>query len=287
MENELWRKVYQIVQRPGKSKRPRRATYNDADILLTYLWSVLHDRPVYRACQKSNWPIYYRRRNLPNPSTMTRRLRTNSIQQLMHKVEKELINQCPPRICRWIDAKPLPVSRNSKDKEAAYGYAESGMGKGYKLHAIADESQGFVAWTVREMNLCEWSVADELIAQPDSEGYLIGDGGYDSNRLYDLAWEKSIQLIALRRYRKAKGLGHRPNSPHRLRALSLQETPMGQGLLASRNNIETMFAQLTNPGCGLSPLPNWVRSLFRVEMWVRGKMIIYNLWRQKANSNAA
>ena len=137
MENELWRKVYQIVQRPGKSKRPRRATYNDADILLTYLWPVLHDRPVYRACQKSNWPIYYRRRNLPNPSTMTRRLRTNSIQQLMHKVEKELINQCPPRICRRIDAKPLPVSRNSKDKEAAYGYAEFGMGKGYKLHAIA------------------------------------------------------------------------------------------------------------------------------------------------------
>ncbi|MHC4192166.1 MAG: hypothetical protein ACYSUB_21260, partial [Planctomycetota bacterium] len=39
-----------------------------------------------------------------------------------------------------IDAKPLPVSRNSKDKEAAYGYAESGMGKGYKLHAIADDS---------------------------------------------------------------------------------------------------------------------------------------------------
>jgi hypothetical protein len=265
MENELWRKVYQIVQRLGKNKRPRRATYNDADILLTYLWSVLHDRPVYWACQKSNWPI----------------------QQLMHKVEKELINQCPPRICRWIDAKPLPVSRNSKDKEAAYGYAESGMGKGYKLHAIADGSQGFVAWTVRPMNLREWSVADELIAQLDSEGYLIGDGGYDSNRLYDLAWEKSIQLIALRRYRKAKGLGHRPNSPHRLRALSLQETPMGQGLLASRNNIETMFAQLTNLGCGLSPLPNWVRSLFRVEMWVRGKMIIYNLWRQKAKSNAA
>jgi len=62
---------------------------------------------------------------------------------------------------------------------------------------------------------------------------------------------------------------------------------MGQALLASGNNIETMFAQLTNPGCGLSPLPNWVRSLFRVEMWVGGKMIIYNLWRQKANSNAA
>jgi len=58
---------------------------------------------------------------------------------------------------------------------------------------------------------------------------------------------------------------------------------MGQGLLASRNNIETMFAQLTNPGCGLSPLANWVRSGFRVEMWVRGKMIIYIFGDRKPN----
>lgn len=287
MENELWTKVYQIVQGLGNNKRPKRAIYSDADILLTYLWAVLHDRPVYWACQKSNWPIYYRRRNLPNPSTITRRLRTNSIQQLIREVEKELINRYPPRICRWIDAKPLPISRNSKDKEAAYGYAEYGMGKGYKLHAIADESQGFVIWSVKSMNHCESNVADELIAQLDSEGYLIGDGAYDRNRLYDLACEKSVQLIALQRYRKAQGLGHRPHSPRRLRALSLLKTPMGQKLLASRNNIETMFAQLTNLGCGLSPLPNWVRTLFRVEMWVRGKMIFYQLWRQHKAPNAA
>jgi hypothetical protein len=287
MENELWTKVYQIVQGLGNSKRPKRATYSNADILLTYLWAVLHDRPVYWACQKSNWPIYYRRRNLPNPSTMTRRLRTNSIQQLIRDVEEELINRHPPKIYRWIDAKPLPVSRNSKDKDAAYGHAEYGFSKGYKLHAVADESQGFVAWFVRPMNHNEATVADGLILLLDDEGYLVGDGAYDKNRLYDMAGQKSIQFIAPQRIKNAKGIGHKRNSPYRIRALSLQKHYFGQELLQSRNNIETMFGQLTNLGCGLSPLPNWVRRQFRVEMWVRGKMIFYQLWRQRKTPNAA
>lgn len=287
MENELWTKVYQIVQRLGNNKRPKRATYNDADILLTYLWAVLHDRPIYWACQKTNWPIYYRRRNLPNPSTMTRRVRTDSIQQLMQQVEKETINQCPPRICRWIDSKPLPVSRSSKDKDAAYGHAEYGISKGYKLHAVADESQGFVAWAVRPMNHDEAIVANELITQLDGEGYLVGDGAYDKNRLYDMAGQKSIQFIAPQRIKNAKGIGHKRHSPYRLRALSLQKQYFGKELLQCRNNIETMFGQLTNLGCGLSPLPNWVRRQFRVEMWVRAKIIIYHIWRQKVRPNAA
>ena len=83
MENELLSKVYQMVQQLGNNKTLKRATYTDADIVVIYLWAVLHDRPIYWACKKSNWPIYYRRRNLPNPSTMTRRLRTEGVQQLM------------------------------------------------------------------------------------------------------------------------------------------------------------------------------------------------------------
>ena len=79
MENELWTKLYQMVQQLGKNKRLKRATYTDAQIVLTYLWAVLHDRPIYWACKKSSWPIYDRRKKLPNPSTMTRRLRTAGV----------------------------------------------------------------------------------------------------------------------------------------------------------------------------------------------------------------
>ena len=287
MENELWSKVYQMVQQLGNNKTLKRATYTDADIVVIYLWAVLHDRPVYWACKKSNWPIYYRRRNLPNPSTMTRRLRTEGVQQLMRRLEQRLINRYPACLCRWIDAKPLRIGQYSKDKQAGYGPAGGGMAKGYKLYAVAEQSQGFVAWTVKPMNHCEATVAEELIAQLDSEGYLVGDGAYDKNRLYDLAWEKSIQLIAPQRIKKAKGLGHRRHSPHRLRALWLQKHSLGQALLVSRNHIERMFGQLTNLGCGLSPLPNWVRTQFRVEMWVRAKLIFYHIWRQRNKPHVA
>jgi hypothetical protein len=34
-----------MVQEIGNNKRRKKATYSDADIVLTYLWSVLHDRP--------------------------------------------------------------------------------------------------------------------------------------------------------------------------------------------------------------------------------------------------
>jgi hypothetical protein len=287
MEDELYREVYRIVINLDTGKTLKRATYTDAGILLVYLWAVLHDRPIYWACKKCNWPIHYRRKKLPNASTMSRRLRIVSLQKLIHNVERYFVDKYPSGVCRWIDAKPLAIGKFSKDRQARFGYADGRVGNGYKLYAVADAYKGFVAWCVKPMNWCESTVADELIDQLDSEGYLVGDGAYDRNLLYDQAAKKSIQLIALPRIKDAKALGHRMHSPHRLRGLSLLNSSIGKSLKDSRNTIETMFGQLTNLGCGLSPLPNWVRTQFRVEMWVRGKMIIYQLWRQRKNRNVA
>ena len=55
MENELFKKVYQMVQRIGNNKTLKRATYSNADIVAIYLWAVLHDRPTYWACKKASW----------------------------------------------------------------------------------------------------------------------------------------------------------------------------------------------------------------------------------------
>jgi hypothetical protein len=281
MENELWKQVYQLVTKVAKRKTLKRAKYTDADIVLTYFWAVLHDRPVYWACKKHNWPIYYRRKPLPNPSTMTRRLRTEAIQTLLKEVEQLLINIFPRSICRWIDAKPLPIGGCSKDKQSAFGYGASCIAKGYKLYAVADKNQGFVCWTIKPMNQNEPKVARELIPQLDHEGYLVGDRAYDSNNLYEVASRRSIQLVAGRR--SGKALGHRRHSPHRLRSRELLSRPFGQSLLTGRISIERMFGNLTSFPCGLKPLPHWVRTLFRVEMWVRAKMILYHLWRLQKN----
>jgi hypothetical protein len=279
MENELWKKVYQYVFEIVKNKSIKRATYSHADIILTYLWAVINDRPVYWACKKKNWPIYYRKRKLPNPSTMTRRLRSSEIQMLLKQIERSLIGKFPRSICRWIDAKPLPVGGASKDKHAAFGFGASIIAKGYKLFAIADLNQGFVNWTVKPMNKSESRVARELIVGIEKEGYLVGDGEYDKNHLYEIAGHLNIQLIAPKRIRNAKGLGHRRHSLYRLRAMELQKRKFGESLIFARTIIERMFGNLVTFEGGLKPLPHWVRTLPRVERWVRGKMILYHLWR--------
>jgi hypothetical protein len=285
MESELYKKVYQIIMKIYRRTILKRIKFTDADIVLVYLWAVLHDRPTNWACSRKNWPIYYRKKALPDPSTMCRRLHTQGVLQLLNETEKSLINTFSRKICRWIDAKPLTISGSTTDKQAGFGYAAGCMGKGYKLYAIGDDRQGFVNWRICSMNNSEEVVARELIAHTESEGYLVGDSAYDKNSLYEIAGRKSITLFAPKRFRYSKKLGHRKHSRYRLSSLARLKTPFVQDILENRDNIERMFGQLTNFGCGLKPLPNWVRGLFRVENWVRGKMIFFQIWRQYVSPN--
>ena len=279
MEDELFKQVYHLIKQTAKNKTLKRATFSHAQILRTYFWAVIHDRPIYWACKKKNWPIYHRRHQLPTASTMSRRLRTKAIQKLLKQMEQSLIQSVPRSTCRWIDAKPLPIGGNSKDKDSRFGFGASCIAKGYKLYAIADKNQGFVRWTIKSMNKSESKIAHELIRTLDNQGYLIGDGQYDNNRLYDMVGRKAMQLVTPQRIRNAKGLGHRRHSLYRVRAMDLIKRPFGQSLLESRKGIERMFGNLTCFAGGLKPLPHWVRTLFRVRLWVQAKMILYHTWR--------
>ena len=279
MESELYKKVYQIVMKVYTKTSLKRIKFTDADIAVTYLWAVLHDRPTCWACDKKNWPIYHRRKPLPDASTMCRRLKKTGVDHLLKRVEKFTTDVNPRSLCRWIDGKALRISNISTDPEAGYGYATGGKGKGYRLHAIADIRQGFVAWKVLAINHNESKIAPSLISDIDRGGYLIGDNAYERNHLYDIAASKAIQLFAPRR--RGTSLGHHRHSQYRLEALPRLETAFVNGLIKSRVGIERMFGQLTNFSCGLKPLPNWVRTLRRVEMWVRAKIIFFHLWRLK------
>jgi hypothetical protein len=285
MENELYKKVYQIIMDVYRKTNLKRIKFTDAYIALIYLWAVLHDRPTCWACNKKNWPIYYRRRSLPDPSTMCRRLRKTDVQQLLCQTETFLINTVGRKICRWIDAKPLTISGSTTDKQAGFGHAAGCNGKGYKLYAIGDDNQGFVQWRICPMNHSEEVVARELIGRTEPEGYIVGDSAYDKNSLYEIAGRKAIKLFAPRRYKNSKGLGHIRHSKYRLSSLVRLETPFVQNMFGYRDNIERMFGRLTSFGCGLKPLPSWVRGLFRVENWVRGKMIFFQIWKQYVSPN--
>jgi hypothetical protein len=287
MEDELWRKIYRKVIELGKGSKPKGGTYTDADVTLTFLWGVLHDRPSSWACVRRNWPLHLRRRPLPSASQLSRRLRTKEVCELLRQTEGSWRPAAPQRRrCFWIDGKSLPIGGASGDREAGFGPAAgSTMAKGYKLHAVTSKSQGFCVWEVEPMNISERTVARKLIDQLEGPGSLAGDAHYDANPLYEAAGNRGLQLVAPPQ-RTGKGHGHRRQSPFRLQGLKLVKTPHGKRLLHARDAADRLFGELTTPGGGLGPLPAWVRGLARVRRWVQGKIIIFHIRRYLRNTRA-
>lgn len=272
MENELWKEVYQVVVDMGKQFRSPHKQFADWWVVMTFLWAVVHDRPVSWACLCRNWPIAERYRRFPSPATMSRRLRTPAVQQLLQAVEGSVRQRFNYSWCKWIDALPLPIGGSTEDPDARYGRAASIMAKGYKLYAICDPRAGIEVWDIQPMNVNEKLVAMTMFQLLEGQGYLVGDGEYDSNLLYDAAAVVGFQLIAPKR--KGVALGHQYQSEYRLRAIELQQQPFGKYLLHQRAGIDRFFGQWGNYGAGLKPLPHWVRRPWRVRLWIQGKIIL-------------
>ena len=270
MERELWDELYRILV--SLDKFFWRGWYRNFEILAVFFWAVVHDRPVVWACQRRNWDRPPRR--LPSQSTMSRRLRSAGVQQLLKALEDHLGGS----VLQWvqrIDSKPLPVGSHSKDRHAKLGRAGRGFARGYKLHAIWGSGPLPAAWSIVPMNTGDAPAARELIAKlPKGSGYLVGDKQYDSNPLHAEAAAAGFQVVAPQK-RAGQKLGHRPHHPARLRALELVRCPFGQALLRYRDEIERIFGTLTCTAAGLGPLPAWVRRPHRVHQWVQAKLILY------------
>ena len=120
-------------------------------------------------------------------------------------------------------------------------------------------------------------MARRMLQHLEHSGYLLADGNYDSNKLFDAAMRRGIQFIAPRRGAPKSKLSTRRHSPARLRSKDMLEVDrpvFGRSLMRTRWSIERFFGSLrANPG-GLSHLPAWVRSWRRVRNWVAAKLII-------------
>src|SRR5829696_10150878 len=73
MERELWDQLYSIVVRLDKFYT--KGFFRAAEIVMVFLWAVIHDRPTSWACERRNW-VVTPPSGLPSQSTMSRRLRT-------------------------------------------------------------------------------------------------------------------------------------------------------------------------------------------------------------------
>jgi len=276
MERELWSQLSRAILDTARTRRASaRFTHDMALIVRVYLWAVLHDRPVYWACEARHWDYRTRPKTLPSQSTMSRRLRSQAIVEFMAAVARRVNGQPDVGLIKAIDGKPLTVSRHSLDAQATWGYGQHRVDRGYKLHAIWADTPMPIAWDVQPLNVHEKVVAQRLIPQLSGGGYLLADTNYDGTQLYDLSAGHGHQLLAPRAC-PGRGLGHRRHSAYRLRAIELLEGPgdFGWSIYQQRRHIESHFGGLTSFGGGLVALPAWVRGHHRVRQFVHAKLII-------------
>lgn len=276
MEHELWRRISQTITELDRQFDRRRYRHSVGRVMRVYLWAVLHERPVYWACQRAHWAGVRPPQELPDQSRMSRRLRQKDTQRFLAQLLDRLSDIPGPHLLKIVDGMPLTVSRHSRDKDAAFGRGAGGISRGYKYHAIYGRGSMPLAWSVHPLNIDERRAAADLLEQLPDEGYLLGDRNYDANWFYDCSKQHGQQLVVARRYGPGRGLGHHRHSPHRLRSIDMLEGPgvFGRSLYAHRRKIETRFGNLKSFGGGLTHLPPWVRGLMRVRTYVAAKLVI-------------
>src|SRR5262245_47668898 len=88
MEAVIWKTVYRIVQDVRATRPPRGKRFGDWLIVLTLLWAAMNHRPVSWAVQRGAWPVWCLRwiPRLPSSSTMSRRLRSRTVQEFLKAV---------------------------------------------------------------------------------------------------------------------------------------------------------------------------------------------------------
>lgn len=276
MERERWLRLYRLACELSRTWGWG-YHFSTACIVGVFLWAVIHDRPISWACDARHWPVDLLRGRLPSQSTMSRRLRGKPVQELLDLLENRLKTATSETdeetATKVIDAKPLPVGGNSKDPEARWGRSAGGLAKGYKLYAVWSHAAVPVVWELHPMNASEKTVGHELITRLGGTGYLLGDAQYDSNKLYDWAFDHGYRLLAPRR--KKGEFGRKYVSAQRRFAVQFLEEGGGSAAFhAVRTDIERKFGNCTSFGGGLAPLPAWVRRSHRVQRWVQAKLII-------------
>jgi hypothetical protein len=287
---------HRLLDDPKLAHEPN-CIFGNGIILLVHFYAVLNNRSILWASKIKHWPCWCRAvLGLPSRSQINKRLKSESVTHWIALIDAELRERLPRGKDKVGDGKPLVVGGFSHDPDARWGKMPGdGWAKGYKLHALIDAvSATFDAWEVTPLDAGEATVLrrDLLPACDLRDCTLRADGNYDSNPTYRAVALAGGRHIAPRR-KPGTGLGHRPHHPDRLRARSeLEHGPEAQQRLRqhkrARNRVEQVLGHLTNLPFGLWALPNHVRRLHRVRLWVAAKILLYHLHLTQAQAlNAA
>jgi hypothetical protein len=137
MERELWPVLYRLVMGAGASFRQKGVVYQPHVLVLVLLWGALHDRPRRWACASANWSTTtLRPAGLPDPATLSRRLRSIAVGMLLRDLLSRLRDLLPAPLLSIVDGMPLAIGGAGHDPDARDGHGAGKFARGYKLHAI-------------------------------------------------------------------------------------------------------------------------------------------------------
>ena len=279
MDRDIWSLIVQATRRlddaargPGRSR-----DYSETLIMRLYLLASWFDRPRSWVCQRDHLPRWFRPRQLPSVSQMYRRTSTPAFERSLERVKSRLAKQLPPAALLFLDGKPITISENSRDPDARDGWAVCGFAKGYKLHALVDE-RGFVRDSrVTPLNAAEHEVAIDMAPSVTPGARVVGDGNYDSGPLYRAIEQQDAQLLTpLRGMAESSArLKRMPASRRHVIDLWKDDPQACRQWEQQRDAIERTFGHMVTVGGGLV-LPDFVRRLPRVRVWVMLKLILHN-----------
>ena len=90
--------------------------------------------------------------------------RSATVKALLDTLERHVVAPQEPLLFWMLDGKPMTISGCSKDRQAGYGRAAGGKGKGYKIHAIIGFDGTIAQWGVAPMNKDERVMGERLVS---------------------------------------------------------------------------------------------------------------------------
>ena len=287
-----------VAELRALDKAPRRPRgpgpplrFSDLRILEVCFFAVVRRLPVEHACDRRNRPIWLRSRALPSPATMSRRMRSKSVRQLLATPDRAVVRVPGEGLANWIDSMPIRIGPSSGDADATFGHAGGVKAKGYRLHLLLRGDGSVADWRLTAMNVDEREMAKRMIRGADASGYLVGDGNFDTNALHaECEVRGDLRLIAPKR---KGGFGHRKHRRGRRESAALPGLPEGDpsvpppgpfavALTTGRVAAERFFGALKSSVAGPGGLPAWVRTNARVRPFVTAHMILDALRRRGA-----
>jgi hypothetical protein len=281
MERQRYQELKSVLNQVARTHQDNPLnTHRDQTIVAVLLWACLNNRPVSWAVVATNWPRHAKpRHGLPSQSCMSRRMRTRHVYELIQHFEQAMRDTLPSSDIKLIDGRPLSIGGCSKDPDAKTGYGAGRLVHGYKLHLLTDKNGPVDQWVLTPMNGSEPDAAFAMLPHVRSAAYVLGDGNYDVDRLYDEAGDRNICWLTQPRRAGSKAPGHRKHSPYRLQAWHWLRSDEGACTIKRvRSGIERVNAWQGCAQVGLATLPHHVRRRHRVQLWVAMKMIIYHHW---------